>query len=169
MNIRFGSIICLVFSVLAFRAQGLDFERFNIIQKIGEYIDYMLGEDPVRYVRYFYVYVICRFLKGKLSNQTLPLSPTLFWAYLNGSLVFYHAELAARLPLERQENKVMGFSLESALDYSYWIYWWAVASQSSMAHALIAFLPGTILFENYDLYGLVAGILSNDHRTRSIY
>ena len=109
MNIRFGSIICLVFSVLAFRAQGLDFERFNIIQKIGEYIDYMLGEDPVRYVRYFYVYVICRFLKGKLSNQTLPLSPTLFWAYLNGSLVFYHAELAARLPLERQENKVMGF------------------------------------------------------------
>jgi len=169
MNIRFGSIICLVFSVLAFNAHGVDIESFNISEKFGKYLDYMLGEDPVRYVRYFYVYVICRFLKGKLSNETLPLSPTLFWAYLNGSLAFSHAQLAANLPLGGQDTNVHGFSLESALDYSYWIYWWAVASNSSLAHALIAIVPGTILFENYDLYGLVAGILSNDHRTRSIY
>jgi len=169
MNIRFGSIICLVFSILAFSAHGVDFEQTNIIQKLKEYLDYMLGEDPVKYVRYFYVYVICRLLKGKLANQTLPLSPKQLWAYLNGSLIIYHAELAANLPIGEEKNHINGFSLESALDYSYWVYWWAVASHSSIGQALISLLPGTLLFENYDLYGLVAGILSNDHRTRSIY
>jgi hypothetical protein len=169
MNIRFGSIICLIFSILAFSAHGINIENFSIIQKLGEYIDYMFGEDPIRYVRYFYVYVICRLLKGKFANQTLPLSPKQLWLYLNGSLIIYHAELAANLPLEEEKGTLQGFSLESALDYSYWLYWWAMASHSHYAHAFIHALPGTILFENYDLYGLVSGFLSNDQRTRSIY
>lgn len=169
MKIRSGSIICLAFSVLAFSAHGIDLEQCDLIEKLRKYLDYMLGEDPVRYVRYFYVYVICRTLKGKFANQTLPLSPKQFWLYLNGSLVFYDAELASTLPIDENKSKAHGFSLESILDYLYWFYWWAMASHCSLATILISSLPGTALFENYDLYGLVAGILSNDHRTRSIY
>jgi hypothetical protein len=166
MNIRFGSIICLAFSILAFSAH--DIHTGNIIQKLFDYINYMLGEDPVRYVRYFYVYVVCRLLKGKLSDQSVPLSPKQLWAYLNGSLEFYHTQSAVHFSVD-DKNTLQGFSLESALDYSYWVYWWAVASHSSLAQTLISIVPGTVLFENYDLYGLVAGFLSTDQRTRSIY
>lgn len=169
MNIRFGTIICLIFSILAFNANGLEIEYFNVGEKLKGYLAYMMGDDPVRYVRYFYVYVVCRLIKGKLANQTLPLAPAQFCAYLSGSLTLHHAELAASLPIFEQENSIQGFSLESALDYSYWVYWWAVASNSWLAHALLSALPGTMIFENYDLYALVAGTISNDHRTRSIY
>src|SRR5262249_24773958 len=129
---------------------------------------YMMGDDPIRYVRYFYMYVIFRMLKGKIANQTLPLSFRQMWSYLNGSICFSHAELASALPFDSRPQ-VHGFSLESFLDYSYWVYWWAIASDSTVARTLLWAIPSTILYENYDLYGLVAGILSNDHRTRSIY
>lgn len=154
---------------MAFNAHNINVDHLNLKWKLEEYLNYMMGDDPIRYVRYFYVYVICRMLKGKFANQTLPLSFAQLWAYLKGSLTFSHAELASNLPIEPQHAQLHGFSLESLLDYSYWVYWWAVASDSSIARALLWALPGTLLYENYDLYGLVAGLLSNDHRTRSIY
>lgn len=169
MNIRFGTIFCLAFSVMAFNAHNIDMDHLNPIIKIEEYLAYMMGDDPIRYVRYFYVYVLCRMIKGKFADQTLPLSFYQMKSYLNGSLSFSHAELASRLPIAHDDQKFHGFSLESLLDYSYWVYWWAVASDSVIANTLLWALPGTMLYENYDFYGLVAGILSNDHRTRSIY
>jgi len=169
MNIRFGTFFCLVISIMAFNAHNIDMEHLNLKLQLEEYLAYMMGDDPTRYVRYFYVYVICRMFKGKFANHTLPLSFAQLREYLSGSLSFHHAELASTLPIEVHTQKIHGFSLESMLDYSYWVYWWAVASDSAVARSLIWALPGTMLFENYDLYGLVAGMLSNDHRTRSIY
>lgn len=169
MNIRFGTIFCVAISVMAFNAHTIDMEHLNFKFKLEEYLNYMMGDDPVRYVRYFYLYVICRLIKGKIANQTLPLSISQLWAYMNGSLTFSHAELSATLPIRPQNIQLHGFSLESMLDYSYWIYWWAIASDSIIAELILWALPGALLYENYDLYGFIAGFLSNDHRTRSIY
>lgn len=169
MNIRFGTIFCLAFSIMAFNAHSINMDHLNIKLQVEEYLAYMMGDDPIRYVRYFYVYVICRMLKGKFANQTLPLSFAELRLYLNGSLSCAHAEMASRLSLKSEVEDIHGFSIESMLDYSYWVYWWAVASDSTVARALIWAMPGTLLYENYDLYGLIAGFLSTDHRTRSIY
>lgn len=168
MNIRFGTIFCLAFSIMAFNAKSIDVEHFNIGHEVEQYLTYMMGDDPTQYVRYFYIYLICRLLKSKLANNTLPLSPSKFCSYLNGSLIINHAELASRLPILDQSDKSANFSLESAFDYSYWVYCWAAASNTVLAQSIILALPSTMLFDNFDLYGLVSGILSTDHRTRTI-
>jgi hypothetical protein len=169
MNIRFGTIFCLAISVMAFNAHSIDVDHFNLKLRIEEYLAYMMGDDPIRFVRYFYVYVTCRLIKGRFANQSIPLSLPDLWDYLNGRTRQLHWEQATILPCRNQDKKLHGFSLESLLDYCYWIYWWAIASDSLIASNILCAMPGTLLFENYDVYGLFAGMLSEDQRTRQIY